>query len=108
MVYYLDGDFRLHTVQNADETLTPWTDAGGWFDGKCRAYVEGFRVIPAGQTWTRGDGVQFTGPTIAPVQDGVTLAAIQSAYEQGLAENAQMAVDHEYRLMLLELGAANA
>ena len=87
---YIDDDFKCHTSD--DGTLTAVeTD---FFDGKCHAYIEGYRYIPAGESWTRPDGVVFGGEMIAPWRDWRTLDAAQrdyereqlAAYEQAMSE----------------------
>ena len=77
MTIYIDDDFKCHTSD--DGTLTAVeTDV---FDGKCAAYIEGYRFIPAGAEWTRPDGVTFAGEMIAPWRDWRTLDDAQRAYE---------------------------
>lgn len=79
MTIYIDTDFKCH-VSNPDGTLTAVeTDA---FDGKCPAYIEGYRFVPSWATWTRPDGVTFAGEMIAPWQDWRTLDAAQRDYER--------------------------
>ena len=87
MKIYVDADFRCHT--------TPSTDSQAFeenifrvFEGKCARYIEGFRYIPAGEIWTREDGVVFAGEMIAPAEDSRLLKAAQDAYEEAQAENA--------------------
>ena len=55
------------------------TDA---FDGKCAEYIEGYRFVPAGQAWTRDDGVEFAGEMISPWQPWEQLDAAQREYER--------------------------
>ena len=55
------------------------TDA---FDGKCDAYIEGYRFVPYSETWTREDGVEFSGEMIAPWKDYNELDAAQREYER--------------------------
>lgn len=75
---YLDSDFKCHT--SATEGLTQVeTDV---FDGKCDTYIEGYRFVPSGQTWTREDGVVFTGEMIAPWKPWAELDAAQREYER--------------------------
>lgn len=84
MTIYIDADFCCHVSDTGD--LTPIeTDA---FNGKCRKYIEGYRFVPAGQTWVRSDGVIFDGQMIAPAEDSKLLEAAQGAYEEAQAENA--------------------
>ena len=77
---YLDSDFKCHVSD--DGTLTPVeTD---FFDGKCAAFVEGYRFVPAGQNWTRSDGAVFRGEMIAPWKPWEELDAAQREYERQL------------------------
>lgn len=79
MTIYIDNDYKCHT-SDPDSTLTAVeTD---FFDGKCVAYIEGYRFIPAGENWTRPDGVVFRGEMIAPWKDWRELDAAQRAYER--------------------------
>lgn len=79
---YIDNDFKCHLTN--DGTMTPVeTDA---FDGKCQRYIEGFRFVPAGETWTRKDGVAFQGQMISPHTDYAILVAYQEQYEEMDAE----------------------
>lgn len=57
MTVYLDSDFRCHLTDDGTMTAVE-TDA---FDGKEKAYIEGFRYVPDGEVWTRSDGVEFQG-----------------------------------------------
>ena len=52
------------------------------FDGKCPAYIQGYRYVPAGQTWVREDGAVFVGEMVAPWQPWETLDAAQREYER--------------------------
>lgn len=81
---YIDTDFRCHSTDTGG--LTP-VDSN-FFDGKCTRYIEGYRYIPPGETWTRSDGTVFTGEMIAPAEDIRLLEAAQAAYEEARAENA--------------------
>lgn len=84
MTVYIDNDFRCYT-STAHDRLPAETD---FFDGKCKRFIEGYRFIPAGQSWTRSDGTVFTGEMISPAEDSRILEAAQTAYEQAQAENA--------------------
>lgn len=82
---YLDNDFKCHTT-NPDGTFREVeTDA---FDGKCQTFVEGYRFIPTGETWTRSDGKAFRGEMIAPWKDYKGLAEAQAQYERMMEEAA--------------------
>lgn len=78
MKIYLDEDFCCHTSSESAVT-TIETD---FFDGKAPGYIEGYRYIPAGQTWTRSDGVEFQGEMIAPWKPWEELDAAQREYER--------------------------
>lgn len=79
MTIYIDTDFKCHT-SDPDGTLTAVeTD---FFDGKRQAYIEGYRFIPAGESWTRQDGEVFYGEMVAPWKDWNELAEAQREYER--------------------------
>lgn len=75
---YIDSSFKCH-ASTAEGLTQIETDA---FDGKCNVYIQGYRFIPAGQTWTRADGVVFTGEMIAPWKPWAELDAAQREYER--------------------------
>lgn len=78
MKIYIDTDFKCHVAD--DETMTAVeTDA---FDGKCDAYIEGYRFVPSSETWTRDDGVEFAGEMISPWRPWNELDAVQREYER--------------------------
>lgn len=109
MIVYLDNDYKCHVTD--DGTMRSYeTD---FFDGKCQAYIEGYRLVPEGETWVKDryeittDEVEseilsedgsvlevfykvevveeaFTGLMIAPWKDYAQLEAAQTAYEEVL------------------------
>lgn len=86
MTVYIDVDFRCHITDTGG--LTPVETTA--FDGKCARYIQGYRFVPAGESWTREDGQVFTGEMIAPVEDIRILEAAQGAYEEAMAKAADM------------------
>lgn len=86
MQVYIDDGFRCHTLPG--EGLGPVESE--FFDGKCSRYIEGYRFVPAGESWTREDGQIFAGEMIAPAEDIRILEAAQGAYEEALAKAADM------------------
>ena len=78
MTIYIDDDFKCYTSDDGTMAAVE-TDA---FDGKCSAYIEGYRFVPAGATWTRPDGVVFSGEMVAPWKPWQELDAAQRAYER--------------------------
>ena len=91
MTIYIDNDYKCH-ASNPDSAYIAVETS--YFDGKCAAYIEGYRFVPAGEAWTRQDGVVFAGEMIAPWKDWRELDAAQrdyereqlAAYEQALSE----------------------
>ena len=65
MTIYLDNDFVCHT-ESAEGRRAIETDV---FDGQPKAYIEGYRYVPQGETWTRSDGVQFHGLMVSAAKD---------------------------------------
>ena len=88
MTIYIDNNYICHVTDDGTMTAVD-TDA---FDGKCTAYIEGYRFVPAGQTWTRDDGVEFPGEMIAPWRDWATLDAAQREYEREQYEDMRAAL----------------
>lgn len=85
MKIYIDNEYKCHVVPG--EGLTP--EETSIFDGKCDRYINGYRYIPAGKSWTRPDGQVFYGKMIIPSEDIRILEAAQNAYEQALSETAE-------------------
>lgn len=85
MKIYIDSDYRCHTSNPDGIFREVETDK---FDGKCDAYIEGYRYVPAGETWTRNDGETFTGEMIAPAVDYEPLGIAQVQYEAKINEEA--------------------
>lgn len=77
---YIDYEFKCHTTN--DGTMKEIQT--NFFDGKCDTLIEGYRFVPSGESWTRSDGVVFTGEMVAPWKDYSELDAIQREYEKQL------------------------
>lgn len=77
---YLDSEFRCHASD--DGAMTAFETS--FFDGKCDAYIEGYRFVPPGESWTRSDGEVFTGEMVSPWKDYHVLDGMQRAYELGM------------------------
>lgn len=97
MTIYIDADFKCHT---ADSDGLRAFDVPT-LDGKCSAFVEGYRYVPAGETWTRADGAVFAGEMISPWKDYSILAAAQAAYEQAQSESAAEIADMQSALNVM-------
>lgn len=77
---YIDNDYKCHVTDDGTYTAVETTA----FDGKCAAYIEGYRYVPSGEEWTRPDGATFPGEMIAPWKDWHELDAAQREYEREL------------------------
>lgn len=76
MTIYIDSDYKCY-VSAAEGRRAIETDD---FNGKCTEWIESFRFVPAGETWTRGDGEVFNGEMIAPWKDLGEAYTAQTAY----------------------------
>ena len=80
MKIYIDSiNFKCHTTNPDGTFLEVETD---FFDGKCATFIEGYRFVPSGYSWTRSDGVVFHGEMVSPWKDWRELDAAQRAYER--------------------------
>lgn len=86
---YIDSDYRCHISAPKGSFREVETD---FFYGKCDTFIEGYRYIPAGESWTRDDGETFTGEMIAPAVDYALIGIAQEQYEHDMAE-----ADDSYR-----------
>lgn len=77
MTIYIDSDYKCHISPGVGLTAVE-TDA---FEEKCSRYIQGYRFVPAGESWVREDGAVFTGEMVAPWRDHAILAELQSIYE---------------------------
>lgn len=84
MTIYIDADYKCYATSGDNLTAVETTV----FDGKCPAYIEGYRYIPAGSTWVRSDGAVFHGEMISPWKPWAELDTAQKEYdrEQRIAE----------------------
>lgn len=78
MKIYIDNDYKCHVSpgEGLREFDVPF------FDGKCDEFIEGYRYIPDGETWTNENGVKCSGTS--PWKDYNELRKAQAEYEHGL------------------------
>ena len=88
MTIYIDTEFKCHITNSGSMTSIEDT----FFNNKCPNLIESYRFIPAGQTWTREDGAEFTGEMIAPWRDIHQYDDEQLAYEYNLLSQYQKAL----------------
>ena len=84
MKIYIDSDYKCHVTN--DGTMREFDVSD--FDGKCPAFVEGYRYVPADETWEREDGEVFKGEMIAPWKPYTELYIAQLEYELADADAA--------------------
>lgn len=78
MIIYIDIDYKCHTAPAPGLTAIETTA----FDGKCPAYIEGYRFVPNGSAWVRSDGAVFQGEMMAPWKPWEELDTAQREYER--------------------------
>ena len=97
MTIYIDSDYKCY-VSAAEGRRAVETDA---FNGKCPEWIESYRFVPEGETWTRGDGEVFTN-MVSPWKDLDEAYAAQAAYvEQQLSTAQAQAADMQAALNVL-------
>lgn len=84
MKIYIDSDYRCHVLPG--EGLREFDVA--FFEGKCDAFIRGYRYLPPGETWEREDGEAFKGEMIAPWKPYTELYIAQLEYELADADAA--------------------
>jgi hypothetical protein len=88
MKIYIDSDFKCHVTD--DGTMTAVETA--FFDGKCDTFIEGYRFVPSGESWTRSDGVVFRGEMVTSWKDYRELDSAQREYEREKLTDAENAL----------------
>ena len=101
MTIYINTDFKCHTVAGDGMTAVETTA----FDGKCAAYIEGYRFVPAGKTWTAAGGTVYSGEMITPWKPWAELDEAQREFERERAA-ALEAQNAEYEAALSEIETA--
>lgn len=93
MTIYIDSDYKCYVSASDGRRAIETND----FNGKCPEWIESYRFVPEGETWTREDGEVFTNMA-APWKDLSEAYVAQTAYVT--AQNAQ------YEAALTEIEAA--
>ena len=92
MKIYIDSDYKCH-VYPGEGLREIETEA---FDGKCDEFIEGYRFVPAGEDWTRSDGMTFVGEMVSPWKDYIDLMMAQAAYLEEQLADADTALEVVY------------
>ena len=83
---FIDSDFKCHPTDDGTMSAIK-TD---FFDGKCDSFIEGYRFVSSGETWTREDGMVFEGEMVTAWRNSNELDRAQLEYEKQLfAEQAE-------------------
>lgn len=77
---YIDNEYKCHISDDGTMTAAE-TD---FFDGRCDAFIEGYRFVPFGESWTSEDGKVFHGQMICPWKPYAELDVAQREYERRL------------------------
>ena len=77
MKIYSDNDYKCHVLPGEGRREFEVE----FFDGKCDAFIEGYRYVPEGEVWIRADGEVFRGEMIAPWKPYTELYIAQLEYE---------------------------
>ena len=85
MTIYIDSEYKCYT--SPGDNLTALDTS--FFDGKCKAYIEGYRFVPSGEAWTREDGEVFHGEMVAPWQDYAILSEFQEVAQEEQAKSTE-------------------
>ena len=93
MTIYIDSDYKCYVSASDGRRAIETND----FNGKCPEWIESYRFVTEGETWTREDGEVFTNMA-APWKDLSEAYVAQTAYVT--AQNTQ------YEAALTEIEAA--
>lgn len=99
MKIYIDNDYKCHVTDDGTMRAVE-TD---FFVGRCSEFIEGYRYVPAGETWTRADGQTFRGEMIVSWRDYSELAEIQAAVDRTQAQAQQTINEYEQALSEIEI-----
>ena len=89
---YIDSEFKCHVSDDGTMTAIE-TD---FFDGKCDAFIEGYRYVPKGESWEREDGEVFDKDMITPAVDYAELDAAQREHERLLLTEYETLINEFY------------
>lgn len=79
MTIYIDDDYKCY-VSAADGRRAVETD---FFNGKCDEWIESYRLVPSGETWTQDNGEMFRGKMVTPWKDLSEAYVAQAEYLSG-------------------------
>lgn len=77
MTIFIDSEYKAYTVNDGSRRAVE----SSYFDGKAPAFIEGYRYIPPGESWTSPDGVVCIGEMRVPWKPYAELYQAQLEYE---------------------------
>lgn len=89
MKIYIDKECKCHTT-NPDGAYREFDVP--FFDGKCKAFIEGHRYCPEGESYIRDDGEVFHGECRTLWKPYSELDAAQREYERQKLADAEAAL----------------
>lgn len=68
MKIYIDANYKCHISNDGTmrEVEFDEDELFVFFRNKCPEFIESYRYVPAGETWTRDDGEVFEGEMFSP------------------------------------------
>ncbi len=78
MKIYIDTEYKCHPENDG----TMREIESDFFDGKCDLFIEGYRFVPIGESYTLPDGRTVDGEYIGAFVPYQSLEYAQKAYEQ--------------------------
>ena len=101
MKIYIDDDYRCYA--EPEDGLRECKSA--FFDGKSKRLIRGYRYLPQGEKWVRGDGVVFYGEMIAPIEDPAILQLCdqQEKIRDSVTANSEYIVQKELEKAMEEM-----
>ena len=99
MTIYIDNDYKCHVTDDGTRRAFDVP----FFVGNCNEFIEGYRYVPAGETWTRADGEVFNGEMITPCRDYSQISEIQTAVDRAQAQAQQTINEYEQALSEIEI-----
>ena len=93
MKVFIDSEFKCHTTNPEGIFREVETD---FFEGKCAEFIEGYFIVPIGESLIRSDGTVIHGEIIAPWKDYNELDAAQREYERQMLAEYEALIDELY------------
>ena len=77
MRIYIDAEYKCHATDDGNRREYELD----FFNGKCEAFIEGYRYIPPGEVYVGEDGTEYQGEQVSPWRDHKALLIAQLEYE---------------------------